>query len=120
MIAQQNEAIAHKWFAAFNTKNIEQLLALYHLDAKHYSPKLKIHKPETQGFIIGKNALRTWWQEAFLRLPTLSYTVTSLTANDKAVFMEYTRKVANEANMLVAEILEIENGIIVASRVYHG
>ena len=34
--------------------------------------------------------------------------------------MEYVRKVADEKDMLVAEILEIENGYIIASRVYHG
>jgi hypothetical protein len=34
--------------------------------------------------------------------------------------MEYIRKVPNEDDMLVAEVLEIENGKIIASRVYHG
>lgn len=34
--------------------------------------------------------------------------------------MEYIRKVSGEPDMNVGEVLEIENGIIVASRVYHG
>ena len=34
--------------------------------------------------------------------------------------MEYIRRVDNEPDMLVAEVLEIKNGLIVASRVYHG
>jgi hypothetical protein len=34
--------------------------------------------------------------------------------------MEYIRKVDGEDDMLVAEILEVKNGLIVASRVYHG
>jgi hypothetical protein len=34
--------------------------------------------------------------------------------------MEYTRQVAGEADMLVAEVLEIKEGRIVFSRVYHG
>ena len=42
------------------------------------------------------------------------------TANDERVFMEYIRHVENEPDMLVAEVLEINNGLIVASRVYHG
>jgi ketosteroid isomerase-like protein len=120
MNPQTNEAIALKWFEAFNTHDLEKLLLLYHEDAKHFSPKLKIRKPETEGYIVGKNALREWWQDAFNRLPTLNYNVTSLTANNKAVFMEYIRKVNDEPDMLVAEILEIENGVIIASRVYHG
>lgn len=120
MKSLENEAIALKWFEAFNNHNLQALLSLYHNDAKHFSPKLKIRKPETNGIVYGKNALREWWQDAFDRLPTLNYVVTSLTANDKRVFMEYIRKVEGEEDMLVAETLEVNDGLIVASRVYHG
>lgn len=120
MKTKKNEAIAHKWFEAFNTHQLENLLALYHNDARHYSPKLKIRKPESNGLVVGKNALREWWKNAFDRLPSLNYRVTSLTSNENRVFMEYIRKVQGEEDMLVAEVLEIENGLIVSSRVYHG
>ena len=116
----QLQQIAIKWFDAFNTKNLEKLLELYDDEAQHFSPKLKIRQPETNGLIIGKEAMRVWWQDAFDRLPTLHYKVTSLTANTDRVFMEYTRQVAGEADMLVAEVLEIKEGKIVFSRVYHG
>lgn len=120
MPVNKNLSIAHRWFDAFNAHNLEQLLALYDDNAEHFSPKLKIRKPETDGLIKGKNALRDWWQDAFDRLPTLNYKVTSLTANENRVFMEYMRKVENEEDMLVAEVLEIKDGKIVFSRVYHG
>lgn len=114
------EAIALKWLEAFNTHDLEKLLGLYHINAKHFSPKLKIRKPETKGLITGKVALHDWWKEAFDNLPTLSYNVTTLTANKVRVFMEYVRKVEGQPDMLVAEVLEVENGLIIASRVYHG
>ncbi|UKJ08807.1 nuclear transport factor 2 family protein [Solitalea lacus] len=117
---EQNEAIAIEWFAAFNEHDLEKLLSLYDENAAHFSPKLKIRQPETNGLVKGKAALRAWWQDAFDRLPTLHYQVTTLTTNNDRVFMEYVRSVANEADMLVAEVLEIKNGKIVASRVYHG
>ena len=120
MKSQAMESIALKWFEAFNTHDLEKLLSLYHNEAKHFSPKLKIRKPETKGLVIGKTALREWWQDAFDRLPTLHYSVTSLTANSERVFMEYIRKVNNEEDMLVAEVLEVKEELIVASRVYHG
>jgi len=120
MYPEQNEEIARKWFAAFNEQNLEQLLALYHEDAVHYSPKLKLRQPETNGHVKGKEALTAWWGDAFERLPTLRYTYTTLTANKDRVFMEYLRSVAQEPDMLVAEVLEISNGLITASRVYHG
>ena len=118
--AIQNESIAQQWFAAFNTQQLESLLSLYHDEAQHFSPKLKLRQPETGGLIKGKEALRTWWQDAFDRLPELHYKVTSLTANDERVFMEYLREVPGEEVLSVAEVLEIKEGKIIASRVYHG
>jgi ketosteroid isomerase-like protein len=120
MTPENLQSIAFKWFDAFNNHNLEQLLSLYDDDAEHYSPKLKIRKPETQGMIIGKPALREWWRDAFDRLPSLNYKVTSLTANGDRVFMEYIRSVDGEENMLVAEVLIVKEGKIIASRVYHG
>lgn len=117
--SQENEAMAGAWFAAFNMQDLERLLALYTEDARHFSPKLQIKRPETKGLITGKPALRNWWQEAFRRLPELHYEPMSVTANDERVFMEYLRQVPDETDMRVAEVLEIKAGKIIASRVYH-
>jgi len=119
-LSEPPEEIAKAWLSAFNDHDLEKLLALYHDNAEHFSPKLKIRKPETNGMVRGKNALRAWWQDAFERLPGLTYKENSITANSERVFMEYTRIVPGEENMQVAEVLEIQNNLIVASRVYHG
>lgn len=120
MNSSVNKQIALTWFEAFNEHNLEKLLSLYHEQAQHYSPKLKIRQPETQGLIKGKDALRVWWKDAFDRLPSLRYEVKKLTADEKQVFMEYIRHVDGEDDLSVGEVLEIENGLIVYSRVYHG
>lgn len=117
---KSNEQIANEWFSAFNAHDLELLLSLYADDAGHYSPKLKARQPETEGRIKGKDALRAWWKDAFERLPDLHYEPGKITANEFRVFMEYTRQVPGEEDMLVGEVLDIENGMIVASRVYHG
>ncbi len=114
-----SQTIAKRWLAAFNAHDLEKLLALYDDHAEHFSPKLKIRKPETNGIIKGKDALRDWWKDAFERLPDLSYRELSITANDERVFLEYKRTVSGEDDMTVAEVLVIENGLIIASRVYH-
>ena len=77
-----NKSIALAWFEAFNEHNLEQLLQLYHEQAEHYSPKLKVRLPATNGLIKGKAALRAWWQDSFQRLPTLKYEVLYLVADD--------------------------------------
>lgn len=119
-MSASHKAIALRWFAAFNAHDLEALLALYADDAEHYSPKLKVRQPETNGLINGKAALRAWWRDAFDRLPSLRYEVVKLTADDDQVFMEYIRHVQDEADLRVGEVLEIRGGVIVASRVYHG
>ena len=116
----ENQLIAKKWLQAFNEHNLEDLLVLYDEHAEHFSPKLMIRKPETNGLIKGKAAMRNWWQDAFERLPQLSYQEKTITANEERVFMEYIRIVPGENELNVAEVLEIKDGLIVASRVYHG
>lgn len=120
MKAQLNKQIAIKWFEAFNSHDLEKLLSLYHDNAEHFSPKLKVRLPHTKGLIIGKEALRDWWKDSFDRLPSLRYEVKKLTADEDQVFMEYVRHVSGEEDLNVGEVLEIENEQIVFSRVYHG
>ena len=112
--------IATIWFVAFNEHDLEKLLELYDDNAKHFSPKLKVHEPQTNGLIDGKEALRKWWKDCFERLPTLHYHVNKLTADSEQVFMEYTRKVEGEEDMEIGEVLQITDDKIVFSKVYHG
>ena len=119
MTPEKLQSIAFKWFETFNNKELEKLLSLYDEDAVHFSPKLKMYKPESNGLVTGKEALREWWKDAFERLPSLNYKVKSVTANGDRVFMEYIRTVTGEEDLLVAEVLDIREDKIIASRVYH-
>lgn len=112
--------LARRWLAAFNAQDLDGLLALYAPDAVHISPKLRVAQPETGGRIAGHPALRRWWADAFARLPGLRYEEVSLTADGERVWMEYHRLLPGEATLLVAEVLEVREGLIRASRVFHG
>jgi hypothetical protein len=87
------------------------------IDAKN---ERTVNREIPAGIISGKAALRSWWADAFDRLPNLAYLEISLTADEHKVFMEYLRVVPGEQEMNVAELLVIEDGLIVSSRVYHG
>ncbi|MBL8951148.1 MAG: nuclear transport factor 2 family protein [Myxococcaceae bacterium] len=116
-----NADLARAWLQAFNQKNLDALLALYADDCRHTSPKIRALHPETGGQLRGKAALRAWWEDAFKRLPGLTYEETAVTAGERSVVLEYVRHVPNEAPMYVAEVFETDAaGKIAASRVYHG
>jgi ketosteroid isomerase-like protein len=120
MGAEKNKEIAKKWFRAFNEKDLDTLLGLYEINAVHYSPKLKIRKPATNGQVMGHAALRDWWRDAFDRIDGLKYEPVNMIADQNQVFMEYLRYANNEEILKVGEVLEIRDGLICASRVYHG
>lgn len=120
MSAAATHQIALNWIDAFNAKDIDRLVGLYAEDAEHFSPKLKVARPETNGLVKGHAALREWWQGAYNRLPTLYYKLQTVTADTDRVFIEYIREVAGEDDMAVAEVYDIKDGKIVFSRVYHG
>lgn len=118
--AAQSEAIAEAWLSAFNSGDVEGLVALYADDCRHTSPKLRVLHPETGGFLVGKSALRGWWAGAIARLPGLRYEKTALTASADRVLLEYLRHAPGESVLPVAEVFDVRAGRIVASRVYHG
>ena len=113
-------AIAERWLACFAARDLDGLLALYADDAVHTSPKIRARHPDTGGMLRGKAALRAWWADAFARLPELTYVPTAVTADRERAVMEYVRRVPGEPDMPIAEVLDIRDGRIVASRVFHG
>lgn len=115
-----NILVAERWLAAFNAHDIDALLDLYDDAAEHYSAQLRARRPETKGLVHGKKALRDWWQGSLDRLPSLRYEVTSLVADDARVSMEYMRHADGEEDRRVAEVLDVRNGRIIASRAYNG
>jgi hypothetical protein len=120
MSAANNAALAREWLRAFNAHDVTALVALYDDRATHTSPKIRALHPETGGKLVGRAALRAWWEDAIARLPGLRYEETAITASEDRVFLEYVRHVPGEAPMFVAEVFDVEAGRIVASRVYHG
>jgi limonene-1,2-epoxide hydrolase len=120
MPAIENADLARAWLRAFNAHDVEALVELYDGGATHTSPKIRAQFPETGGKVVGRDALRAWWEGAIARVPGLRYEERTITANDARVFLEYVRHAANEPPMFVAEVFDVEGGRIVASRVYHG
>jgi limonene-1,2-epoxide hydrolase len=115
------EQVARAWLAAFNAHDVDDaLVALYADDATHTSPKIRTLHPDTGGKLRGRDALAAWWRDANARLPGLRYELTAITAASDRVFIEYERHAPGQDSMPVAEVFDLRDGKIVASRVYHG
>ena len=119
-MSENNAQIGRAWLTAFNAKDLERLVGLYADDCTHTSPKLRVQRPESGGKIHGKPALRTWWEDAFRRLPQLRYELQTMTADEQRVVLEYLRHAPGEETLPVAEVFDITAGKIAASRVHHG
>ena len=119
-MSQTNAQLARTWLLTFNAHDIGSLVALYAADATHTSPKIRAMHPDSGGKIQGQAALKAWWSDAISRLPTLRYEELSVTANDDRVFLEYLRHAPDSPPYPVAEVFDVRDGKIVASRVYHG
>jgi hypothetical protein len=112
--------VVDEWLRAFNRADADAMVALYADDATHTSPKLRSSHPETQGRLVGKAAMREWWQDSFDRGPSIRYELVSMMLGDHGAVIEYLRHRPGEATIQVAEVFEIHDGRIVRSHVYHG
>ena len=120
MKSEANLALAHRWIAAFNAGDVAALVSLYAEHAEHTSPKLRARDPSTEGKVRGREALTAWWTSALEATPSLRYELLTATASDERVLIEYLRHADGQAVMAVAEAFDVRDGMIVASRVYHG
>jgi hypothetical protein len=111
--------VARRWLAAFNAGDVDALIDLYAEDAVHESPKVRKAMPGSDGKLAGKAAMREWWQEAFSRLPGMTYELTALTSDRSRAVIEYIRRAPGEAPLAVAEAFVVHEGKIVHSIVYH-
>jgi hypothetical protein len=111
--------VARRWLAAFNAGDLEALIELYAEDAVHESPKVRKAVPGSDGKLVGKAAMRDWWQQAFSRLPGMAYELTVLTSDSSRAVLEYIRRAPGEQPLAVAEAFEVRDGKIVHSIVYH-
>lgn len=113
-LSQPLESLVERWVEAFNAHDLEALLALFHDDAVHVSPKIM------QRVLRGKVALRGWWAGAMQRLPQLHYEMTALTVRGDRAVLEYVRHNPGDAPLPITQIFERRGALLSSSHVYHG
>jgi ketosteroid isomerase-like protein len=111
------ERFAHEWIEAWNSHDLDRILAHYSEDFEFSSPKIVELMGEPSGRLAGKAAIRPYWSKALARVPDLKFElITVLTGIDGVVL--YYKSVQGR---LAAEAFEFDDrGMVRKSAAHYG
>jgi ketosteroid isomerase-like protein len=100
MTIDEARAFAHEWVAAWNSHDVSRILS-------HYAPEIVLLSPVAEmvlgdGRVVGLSALRSYWEQALSRQPTLKFEFVDVRLGHQALTILY----RNHRGQQVAETLE--------------
>jgi len=102
-------ALGREWIAAWNSHDLERVLALYADDAEMTSDKIQALGFEASGTLRGKDRLRAYWGKALAMLPNLRFDFIDTYVSPDSVVVFY----QNERGAQICEYLRLNaNGKI--------
>jgi ketosteroid isomerase-like protein len=96
------------WVRAWNTHDVEAVLAHFHDDVVFTSPVAARVLPETGGVVRGKDALRHYWTTALAMLPDLHFDVIAVYRGESTLVINY----RNHRSELVNEVLSFDGDLV--------
>lgn len=72
------EHFARDWIAAWNSKDLDRVLAHYREDFVFHSPFIVAVAGEASGKLAGKAAVRGYWEKALARIERLNFELVDL------------------------------------------
>jgi ketosteroid isomerase-like protein len=93
---------AAEWIAAWNTHDLDRILAHYTEDFEFSSPKIPQIAGEPSGKLQGKAAVRAYWEKALARLPNLRFELIDVTFGIDSLVIYY-HSVGNRRAMEVMQ-----------------
>ena len=92
---------ASGWCDAWNERDLARVLVHFADDVVFTSPVAAQLMPETNGRLIGKAALREYWEEGLRRIPDLHFRVSKVFGGVDTVVVQY----QNQKGASVSEVL---------------
>lgn len=118
---EQGERIYQAWAHAYANKDLEAVLALYAPDAVLESPIVNTLLKTERGIVEGRENLRHFVNIIITKTPALvDRYKQSFFTDGKTLIWEYPRATPTGEKADMAEVMEIENGLIRAHRIYWG
>ncbi|ROS31341.1 nuclear transport factor 2 family protein [Cellulomonas sp. PhB150] len=102
-------AFAAAWVHAWNSHDVEAVLAHFADDVVFTSPVAARVLPETGGVLRGKDALREYWTLGLTLIPDLHFTVEQVFAGIDVLVIAY----RNQRGNAVDEVLRFADGLVV-------
>lgn len=103
-------AFCRQWVQAWNSLDVDAVLAHFHDDVVFTSPVAAEMYPETAGVIRGKADLRRYWAGALQRIPDLHFVVEDVYRGIDTVVINY----RNQKGGLVNEVLRFnDDGFVI-------
>ncbi|ORA98217.1 DUF4440 domain-containing protein [Mycolicibacter minnesotensis] len=103
-------AFSRDWVRAWNSHDVEAVLAHFHDDVVFTSPVAAQMYPETAGVIRGKSELRRYWSGALQRIPELLFVVEDVYRGIDTLVINY----RNQNGGLVNEVLRFaDDGLVI-------
>jgi ketosteroid isomerase-like protein len=97
-------ALGRQWVAAWNTRDVERVLALYADDVEMTSAYIPSLGFATSGTVQGKDSLRAYWGKALALFPELHFTLIDTYVNPDSVVVFY----QNERGQKICEYLRLD------------
>jgi hypothetical protein len=115
---EEIEAVTRAWEEALANHDVDALLACYAVDATLESP-VAAHILGGRGVAHGHDELRRFLAEVVARTPNeRQYHREGFFTDGRRVMWEYPRQTPDGEQMDFVEVMEVENGLIQAHRVY--
>ena len=96
-------ALAKEWIAAWNSHDLERILALYTDDSEMTSDRIPLLGLDASGTLRGKLRLRQYWEIAFQRLPNLHFDLIEIYVSPDSLVVFY----QNERGQKICEYLRV-------------
>ena len=100
---------ARQWAADWNRRDLDAVLSAYHDDVVFSSPIARMIGVSQDGRIVGKAALRQYWEKGLALNPDLHFEVTAVHESIDALVILF----RTQDGMQRSEVLEFADGLVI-------
>lgn len=106
---------AEHWIAAWNSHDIERILSHYTNDFEITTPMIKVALGQDTGTLVGKPAIKAYWEAALKKLPDLHFELLDVAVGIDSVALYY----KSVLNKLAIEVMFLDENAKVVKVIAH-